>query len=84
MGDEGELIFGADGSVRRPNHEDARRYEAVEMLKRHVRAQRPDANYEADIEYLDRAILAFADEWVATHPVTKAASSVRDAMPQKR
>lgn len=49
--------------VRFFDSEDARRQEAVEMLKRHVRATRPDANYDADIEYLEYAVIAFADEW---------------------
>jgi hypothetical protein len=52
--------------VRFHDADDIRREAAVEMLKRHVRATLPvrDAGmYDADLEYMDRAIIAFADEW---------------------
>jgi cytochrome c biogenesis protein ResB len=53
------------GEVRFYDNEDARRELAVEMFKRHVRRAGITTNYDADIEYMDRALLAFADEWAA-------------------
>lgn len=49
--------------VRAYGPEDARRDAAVEMMKRHVRLAKVDCDYDADIEYLGAALLAFADEW---------------------
>lgn len=54
--------------VRRANNEDARRELAVEMFKRCVRERGPDGvggGYDPDIEYLENAIVAFADEWAS-------------------
>lgn len=54
--------------VRFANREDARREMAVAAFKRHVRADpRIKANYDADIEYMEYALLAFADEWAVRH-----------------
>lgn len=47
------------------DNEDARRDLAVEMMKQQARKARPGVNYDADLEYLDAALLAFADEWAA-------------------
>lgn len=49
--------------IRPYDDEDVRRDFAVEMFKRHVRVARPDVDYDADIEYLEYAILSFADAW---------------------
>lgn len=63
-GDKGQ------SEVRPWNDEDRRRDLAVEMLKRHARAARPDTDYDADIEYLEYAVVAFADEWAAASRTT--------------
>lgn len=57
--------------ARRPTERDARREAAVELLKTHVRRQRPDTDYDSDLEYLDEAILAFAEEWSGSHYAAK-------------
>lgn len=49
-------------TVRHYDSEDARRDALVEAMQRHVRAARPNVNYEADIEYMEHAIVAFTDE----------------------
>lgn len=51
--------------VRLADNEDARRELAVEMFKRHVRAAGITVDYNADIEYMEHALVAFADEWAA-------------------
>jgi hypothetical protein len=50
------------GVIRRYDESDARRDALVEAMKRHVRAARPDTDYDADIEYIEHAIVAFTDE----------------------
>lgn len=50
-------------TTRPYDNEDARRDLAVEMFKRHVRAAGIGTDYDADIEYMEHALLAFADEW---------------------
>lgn len=50
--------------VRPYGPKDARREAAVEMLKLHVRRAGIDTDYDADIEYIEHALLAFADEWL--------------------
>jgi hypothetical protein len=57
------LSDGHTSEVRPYDEQDARRDAAVEMFKRHARAARPESNYDADIEWLEYAIIAFADEW---------------------
>lgn len=49
--------------VRFADLEDGRRELAVEMMKRHLLAAGISVNYDADLEYMDRALVAFADEW---------------------
>lgn len=51
--------------VRMPSAEDARRKLAVTLFTDQVKRQRPDSDYTADIEYLDAALVAFADQWAA-------------------
>jgi hypothetical protein len=43
------------GVIRRYDESDARRDALVEAMKRHVRAARPDTDYDADIEYIETA-----------------------------
>lgn len=54
--------------VRPHDGEDARRELAVEMFKRQVRAVGIGTDYDADIEYMEYALLAFANEWSALTP----------------
>jgi hypothetical protein len=44
--------------------DDARQDALVEAFKRHVHAARLDAVYDADIEYMGEALLAFTDDCV--------------------
>lgn len=55
----------AETTHRLYDNEDARRDLAVEMFKQHVRAAGIRTDYDADIEYMEHALLAFADEWAA-------------------
>jgi hypothetical protein len=46
--------------------ETSQRERAVEMMTKHVQEQRGRQTadmYRADLEYLDAALVAFADEW---------------------
>lgn len=49
--------------VRFATDEDYRRELAVKMMKRHLRAAGITTDYDADIEYMEHALVAFADEW---------------------
>jgi hypothetical protein len=51
--------------VRPYDNEDARRDLAVELFKQHVRQAGITDNYEADIEYMENAIVAFGDHWAS-------------------
>lgn len=56
--------------VRPHGAEDARRERAVEMFKRAVRAAELGVDYDADVEFMEHAIIAFADEWCQAHSWT--------------
>lgn len=68
LGKAEELPVGSE--VRLPDARDERREAAVKMMKRHARAARPEADYEPDIEYLDEALLRFAEEWARANEQT--------------
>jgi hypothetical protein len=51
--------------IRHYDSADARREAIVEAMKRHVRAARLDAEYDADIEYMEHALVALVDEQLA-------------------
>jgi hypothetical protein len=48
--------------MRHYNADDARREAIVQAMKGHVRAARLDAEYDADIEYMEHALVALVDE----------------------
>lgn len=48
--------------VRHYDSKDARRDALVEAFKHHVHAAKLDADYDADIEYMGEALVAFVDE----------------------
>lgn len=54
--------------VRFHNYEDKRREEAVRRFKFEVRRAGITTDYDMDIEYMDEALLAFADEWRVSGP----------------
>lgn len=55
--------------VRTANHDDLLRAAAVDLFKRCVAEVRPGSDYDADIEYLSQALVAFAERWRAVPPL---------------
>jgi hypothetical protein len=51
--------------MRHYNADDARREAIVQAMKGHVRAARLDAEYDADIEYMEHALVALVDGQLA-------------------